>query len=198
MTFKEYSSYFENIINTPSAQQNPPYDNPDYYEYTKLNWSRMNRWLKTGKLSEDLKSAIQQIYLPQQWILITEPWCGDAAHNGPFIELAARENPMISVSYELRDSAPFRIENYLTRGTKSIPKLVIQEAEGKDLGSWGPRPEDCQELYSRLLSEKADFEKMKIALQQWYNSNKGIDTQKELTDLVRKILAKQESFSEEQ
>ena len=198
MTFKEYSSYFENIINTPSAQQNPPYDNPDYYEYTKLNWSRMNRWLKTGKLSEDLKSAIQQIYLPQQWILITEPWCGDAAHNVPFIELAARENPMISVSYELRDSAPFRIENYLTRGTKSIPKLVIQDAEGKDLGSWGPRPKDCQELYSRLLSEKADFEKMKIALQQWYNSNKGIDTQKELTDLVRKILAKQESFSEEQ
>ena len=187
MTFQQYSKYFENIIKTPLEQQNPPYDNPDYIDYTKLNWSRMNRWLKTGKLTEDLKNAIQQIYLPQQWIIITEPWCGDAAHNIPFMELAASENPMISISYELRDSAPFRIENYLTRGTKSIPKLVIQDAEGKDMATWGPRPADSQELYSRLLEEKADFDKVKTALQQWYNSNKGLDTQKELAGLLRGI-----------
>lgn len=185
MTFQEYSNYFENIVSTPTEVQNPPYDNPDYIDYTRLNWSRMNRWLKTGSLLEDLKSAVQQVYLPQQWIVITEPWCGDAAHNVPFIELAARENPMISISYELRDSAPYRIEQYLTRGTKSIPKLVIGDADGRDLGSWGPRPAECQELYSRLLEEKADFEEMKIALQKWYNSNKGIDAQKELAEVIR-------------
>lgn len=188
MSIQEYSSYFENIINTPLEQQSAPYDTVQYIEYTKLNWSRMNRWLKTGKLSEEFKSAIQQIFSPQQWIVITEPWCGDAAHNLPFIELASRENPMISVSYELRDSEPFRIEDYLTNGTKSIPKLIIQDAEGKDLGTWGPRPKDCQELYSRLLAEKADFETSKTELQRWYNSNKGIDIQQELTDLIRRIL----------
>lgn len=185
MTFEKYSTYFETIINTPIEQQNAPYDNADYLGYTKLNWSRMNRWLKTGELTEEFRNSIQQIYKPQQWIVITEPWCGDAAHITPFLELAGRENPMISVSYELRDSAPFRIENYLTNGTQSIPKLIIKNSNGKDLGTWGPRPKNCQDLFDRLKAEKADFEKMKVELQQWYNSNKGLDIQNELSVLIK-------------
>lgn len=186
MTFEQYSSYFKTILDTPLEEQNAPYDNPEYLNYTRLNWSRMNRWLKTGKLTEEFKNALQQIFEPQQWIVITEPWCGDAAHITPFLELAGWENPMISVSYELRDTAPFRIENYLTNGTKSIPKLIIKDDQGKDLGTWGPRPEGCQELYSRLKAENADFEKIKVELQQWYNSNKGLDIQNELSLLLKK------------
>lgn len=94
---------------------------------------------------------------------------------------------MISVSYELRDSAPFRIEDYLTNGTKSIPKLVIKDNGGKDLATWGPRPKGCQQLYSRLKAENANFEKIKMELQHWYNSNKGLDIQKELALLLREI-----------
>ncbi|NJX17534.1 thioredoxin family protein [Tamlana crocina] len=85
MTFEQYSSYFETIKITPLEEQEKPYDNPDYLDYTKLNWSRMNRWLKTGKITEELKNTLQQIYKPQHWIVITEPWCGDAAHITPFL-----------------------------------------------------------------------------------------------------------------
>ncbi|NJY63529.1 thioredoxin family protein [Salinimicrobium sp. CDJ15-81-2] len=188
MTFEQYSSYFETIKITPLEEQEKPYDNPDYLDYTKLNWSRMNRWLKTGKITEELKNTLQQIYKPQHWIVITEPWCGDAAHITPFLELAGRENPMIDISYELRDSEPFRIEKYRTNGTLSIPKLIIQDAGGKDMGTWGPRPKETQELYDHLRSENADFERTKEELQQWYNSNKGMEIQKELSELLRKII----------
>ena len=188
MTFEQYSSHFENIINTPLEQQKSPYDNPDYFNYTKLNWSRMKRWLKTGKITDDYRDTLQQIYKPQTWIVITEPWCGDAAHITPFLELAARENPMISISYELRDSQPFRIENYRTNGTLSIPKLIIKDENEKDLGTWGPRPKECQELYDRLKAENANFDKMKEELQQWYNSNKGLEIQNELSELLKKVI----------
>lgn len=188
MTFEEYHSYFEKIKKTPLDQQIQPYDNPDYLEYTKLNWSRMNRWLKNGKLTEEFKSVLQQIHSPQQWIVITEPWCGDAAHSTPFMELASRQTPMISLSFELRDSAPYRIEEYRTNGSLSIPKLVIKDEKGKDLGTWGPRPKTCQEFYNNLKAGGADFEEMKKELQQWYNSNKGLDLQEELSVLVRKTL----------
>src|SRR5690606_1310970 len=143
-------------------------------------WSRMNRWFKTGKLSEDILETVKKIDKPQHWIIITEPWCGDAAHNIPFIEMVARENPLISVSYELRDTAPFRIEQYLTNGTKSIPKLIIQDTAGKDLAIWGPRPVECQKMYAALLAENATFETVKIDIQNWYNANKGIFLQQEL------------------
>lgn len=180
MTFQAFYHYFEDIINAPADRHVSPYDKASYIDYTRLNWARMNRWFKTARLSEEFKNTIRQISEAQQWIVITEPWCGDAAHSVPFIELASRENPLITVSYELRDSAPFRIDNYLTNGSKSIPKLIIRDAGGEDLCTWGPRPADCQLIYSRLQKEGADFEQIKTEIQQWYNRNKGIDLQKEL------------------
>lgn len=182
MTFPEYRTLFENILQADSPQ--PPYDKPMYLDYTKLNWSRMNRWLKTSKLTDEMVTLIRQIGQPQYWIVITEPWCGDAAHSIPFIEMMARENPLITLSYELRDTAPCRIEQYLTNGTKSIPKLIIRDAQGKDLATWGPRPKDCQTIYQPLVAEKAPFEKIKVELQNWYNANKGQDIQKELIGLL--------------
>lgn len=180
MTFSEYTTYFQEIVVKEAETQAPPYDNPDYLEYTKLNWHRMNRWLKTGILSEALMQKIKGIHQPQQWILITEPWCGDAAHSVPFIELLSRLNPLITLSYELRDSEPHRINNYLTRGTKSIPKLVIRNAEEEDVNTWGPRSAGCQLVYDSLMAEKASFEKIKGEIQNWYNGNKGVAIQEEL------------------
>ncbi len=186
MTFLEYSTLFENILQADSPQ--PPYNNPQYLDYTKLNWSRMNRWFKTGKLTSEMTTLIRQVDQPQHWIVITEPWCGDAAHSIPFIEMMARENPLITISYELRDTAPSRIEQYLTNGTRSIPKLIIQDTHGNDLATWGPRPKDCQTIYQALMAEKASFEKVKVELQNWYNANKGKDIQKELIGLLSPVI----------
>src|SRR5690606_37230624 len=104
------------------------------------------------------------------WFVITEPWCGDAAHSVPFIQLAAQLNPLITVEYELRDSEPFRINDYLTGGSKSIPKLIIRDDQGNDLATWGPRPVECQKLFDQLKIDQADFETQKTSLQHWYNA----------------------------
>ncbi|MBZ9632234.1 thioredoxin family protein [Salegentibacter sp. LM13S] len=184
MNFQEYSIYFKNILLKPVTEHQPPYDNPDYLNYTKLNWSRMNRWFKTGKLSNDIVEVVKKIDQPQHWIIITEPWCGDAAHNIPFIEMIASENTLITVSYELRDAAPYRIEQYLINGTQSIPKLIIKDEKGEDLATWGPRPENCQKIYAELLKEQASFEIIKTEIQNWYNLDKGKGLQKELEDVL--------------
>ncbi len=185
MNFESYLSEFEHILNASSPVA--PYDNPDYLNYTKLNWSRMNRWLKKGELTEQLVDVIKGIVQPQRWMIITEPWCGDAAHLVPFLHLAAQLNPLIAVEYELRDSAPFRINDYLTNGSKSIPKLIIRNEEGKDLAVWGPRPVECQKLFDRLKADNADFETQKTALQQWYNEDKGKSLQAELAAILNRV-----------
>lgn len=180
MTFTEYRAYFESIIQKSLDEQAPPYDNPSYINYTRLNWTRMNRWFKTGKLSAAFVDAVKSIDQAQQWIVITEPWCGDAAHSVPFIEMAAALNPLITVSYELRDAEPFRISSYLTNGGKSIPKLIVRDAQGEDLTTWGPRPAGCQSLYDILMKEQADIERIKTDLQNWYNADKGKELMLEL------------------
>lgn len=185
MTFQDYLDYFRSIIDKSNEDQTAPYDNPDYIEYTRMNWSRMNRWLKTGRLSEELTGIVKDIREPQTWIVITEPWCGDAAHSVPFFHMLAGLNPLIRVEYELRDSEPFRINQYLTNGSKSIPKVIFRNAAGEDLAVWGPRPAGCQEVYDRLTEEKADFETVKTEIQKWYNADKGVELQGEVTGKLK-------------
>lgn len=187
MDFVAYLDVFEKILNDPEPKK--PYDNPDYFNYAKLNWSRMHRWLKTAKIDSAVKAVVMQIQAPQQWIIITEPWCGDAAHSVPLMELMAAMNPMIQVDYQLRDSPPFLIDNYMTNGGRSIPKLIIRNSEGKDLGTWGPRPAECQALYNSLTAQKADFETTKTELQKWYNKDQGKSILAELTAVVSGSLA---------
>lgn len=183
MNHQAYLNYFGSIINNPTPPA--PYDNPDYFNYAKLNWSRTNRWLKHGVLSQDIKERINNIKTPQAWIIITEPWCGDAAHVVPFLHLIAQQNPLITVDYELRDAEPFRIKEYLTNGGKSIPKLIVRNAAGEDLATWGPRPAGCQVIYDKLKAEQADFETIKIELQNWYNADKGKEIMQELYELLK-------------
>lgn len=187
MDFHRYLLVFEDILHAspPSA----PYDNAAYLDYAKLNWSRMSRWLKKGVLSEVVVETVRRINAPQHWLVITEPWCGDAAHTLPFIQLIAQQNTHISVEYELRDSPPFRIEKYLTNGSKSIPKLIIRDGKGNDLATWGPRPAACQQLYDQLKVEGADFETQKVALQNWYNADKGQSLQQELCELIAEVVS---------
>jgi len=181
MKFELYLAHFEHVLAHPT----PPYDNPDYYNYAKLNWSRMNRWLKHGKLDEQLITSIRSIESSMNWLIISEPWCGDAAHVIPFLQMAAALNPNITVVYELRDQEPFQINQYLTNGGKSIPKLIIRDEEGNDLATWGPRPAACQVIYAQMTADKADFETVKTTLQKWYNENAGVEIQKELVSLLK-------------
>jgi hypothetical protein len=184
MTFTEYQALFDDILSKSAEEHTAPYSNHAYLEYVKLNRSRMSRWFKTGKLSPKLMELVEKITTPQQWIVITEAWCGDASHSVPFMKMMADLNPLIDLSFELRDSEPYNIEHYLTNGTRSIPKLVVRDADGKDIGTWGPRPKDCQIMYKTLLSNQASSETIKIEMQNWYNNNKGVDIQEELYEML--------------
>lgn len=178
MNFQQYQDYFQDILSDPDPSA--PYDNADYLDYAKLNWARQQRWLKTGEINSELAKLIADINKPQQWIIITEPWCGDASHTVPFIHKLSELNPLINATYQLRDAEPFLIEQYLTNGGKAIPKLIIRDEAGNDLLNWGPRPVACQAMYSSLTAENADFETVKTELQKWYNQDKGISFQAEL------------------
>jgi hypothetical protein len=180
MTYQEYSDLFQIILDQPT--HSAPYDDPDFLNYLKLNQSRHHRWMKKGELSPDTVRFIKSIDTEQHWLLISEPWCGDAAHSTPFIHMMAELNPKITLEVQLRDSDS-EIENYLTNGGKSIPILVVRNNTNEDLFVWGPRPEAAQTIHlANLKSEKTKEEK-KIELQNWYNQDKAEAIQNEIIGL---------------
>ncbi len=175
MNYTEYKQLFEEILANPTY-----YSKESYMEYTRLNRSRMKRWDKLLVLDEKLSTILKAITSPQKWIIITEPWCGDAAHVIPFLVRMTELNELISYDIQLRDSEPFLIDNYLTNGSKSIPKLIIKDESDTDLFVWGPRPKGAAEVLSNLKAENADAETTKVAIQNWYNADKGISLTEEL------------------
>jgi len=182
MDISTYEKQFDTILN--SEKNAPPYDNPEYLNYVKLNLSRIKRWYKVGHLLPELVSIIKSIEHPQHWLLISEPWCGDAAHAQPFLAMLADLNPLIRLEVQNRDAANSEIDNYLTNGGKSVPKLVVR-GNNNDLFTWGPRPAEAQAIHlNNMKDEQLDFEDKKAALQNWYNQDKGQSMQKELKHLL--------------
>ena len=181
MTWQEYVQYFEQILSGTTPK--PPYNEEEYFHYTKMNWSRSNRWLKNSPLTAETIQAIKKINERQHWVLITEPWCGDAAHIVPVIYQMAVLNPNIDLEIQLRDSGS-EIDKYLTKGSKSIPILIVRNTEGKDLFVWGPRPVGANIVFDELKKNEADFETIKLALQNFYNKDKAKETQQEIVALL--------------
>lgn len=182
MTFEQYLQYFEEVL--AGKIKLAPYDEPEMLHYTKMNFARMNRWLKIGIITEDTSRAFSHITKPQQWLLITEPWCGDAAHSVPFIYLLSKLSPAISLHIQLRDSEGSEIGKYLTNGSKSIPMLVARNENGGDIFVWGPRPADAQAFFLELKAKNTSYENIKLLVQNWYNDNKGKDIQQEIASQV--------------
>jgi hypothetical protein len=182
LTWEEYIQRFEDILS--GTFTNEIYAKEAYRDYVKMNFSRMNRWLKNIEINTDLKNKLSSIGEAQDWYLITEPWCGDAAHSVPLIYLMSQLNNNIHLHLVLRDDNHDFIDQYLTNGGRSIPKLVARNGNGEDIFVWGPRPKDLAVIHAKLKADNADFDTINQTLQTWYNHNKGVDIQQEFNEIL--------------
>ena len=183
-----YMQYLE-IAKAESANTNTDKLNADeeeHFEVKKLNIQRMTRIDKSYEPSIDIRDEIEKIENYQLWMVITENWCGDSAQNLPYIAKIASLNKNIDLRIILRDSNPYIMDNYLTNGTRSIPKLVAFDEEGNELFQWGARPKAAQELVSELKAQGFEKKYFLEKLHSWYARNKGIDLEKELLLLIKK------------
>ncbi|MEP1035305.1 thioredoxin family protein [Ekhidna sp.] len=157
----------------------------DLIYYTKLNAQRSRRIGKTSIIGPNLVEQIQA--MPKQtWLLITETWCGDAANSVPIISKLAELNPSIELRIVLRDENLELMDQFLTKGGRSIPKLIALDEELNVLFDWGPRPKEAQDLYWgwRARDDREPYKEFQVTLQKWYNENKSVAIQQELSELV--------------
>lgn len=157
-------------------------------EYIALNLKRIQRLNKTVELSDELLDSMVSLKQKQNWLLITEPWCGDSAQSiAVMAKIAELSQGMIDLKIVLSDENPALIEKYQTNGSKSIPKLVSFNKQGNELFAWGPRPQEAQQIFKAWKNNLAnktwdDFEK---ELHTWYAKDKTVSTQLEFLTLLK-------------
>jgi hypothetical protein len=154
--------------------------------YTKMNVHRMNRLDKRLTLTDSLKETLNSIEKNLIWLVLTEAWCGDAAQNIPGIVKMAEQSDHITLKFILRDQHLDIMDEYLTNGGRSIPKLVCLDAETlEEIGAWGPRPGDFQQKAMEWkddpgISKEAWAEK----LHKWYADDQGQTLQADFEELI--------------
>lgn len=183
----DYKSYNRLISNKLEQGRTTNEDNrQNMLDYTKLNIHRTSRWDKRAKIEPKLAEKIRDISFKMTWFVITEGWCGDSAQVVPFLNKMAELSPNLDLKMILRDEHPEIMDQFLTNGSRSIPKLVALDSETLEvLGTWGPRPQEIQKIY---MAERANLEiendKATQNLHLWYAKNKGKAIQSEFSRLL--------------
>jgi hypothetical protein len=157
-------------------------------DYTQLNYYRCTRAHKTLMLSDEIENFVNSITEKQNWLIITEFWCGDAAQNIPLFARMAELNKNIHLKLCLRDENLDIMNQYLTSGSMSIPILVIMDEDFNDLMVWGPRPDFLQQIVIDFKNNpskpKEEFYK---DIHAWYAKDK---TESQQLDFLQKLKSK--------
>ena len=155
---------------------------------TSMNIQRTKKWDKIARLKSETEDILKGIEQPLTWLVITEGWCGDSAQNLPFINKMAEASDNIDLRIILRDENPLIMNQFLTNGTKSIPKLICLNSKNEVLWTWGPRPEGIVEMIKdfKAKNPKSTTEEFHRNLHLWYGKDRGNLIQDDFINLLKK------------
>lgn len=186
-TSYNYTDYRDMVIDLVANESTTGNDkSEDMVNYTLLNDKRMKRWDKTIKLSEDTLARLANFNGNVTWIVITESWCGDAAHVIPAMAKLVEQNTNIGLKLVLRDDNDALMNQFLTNGGKSVPKLIMVDTNTNDvLNTFGPRPAAATKLVADYKAKHGMITPdIKEDLQVWYNKDKGQSTIEDLLNML--------------
>ena len=184
MTYDQYSE-----LNKAYAKQGKTSgeQKESYVGYTKLGAARLRRWEKLYKSEQEYLDEITSLVSPgEQWLVFSETWCGDAAHMLPFVHQWSK-HAKVPLRIIMRDEHPTLMDEFLTNGGRSIPKLVRISADGMVLGTYGPRPSALVAHLAEWKSKASfDYKEWTLFAQDWYNQDKGKSIESDFIELFSK------------
>nr|WP_321244960.1 thioredoxin family protein [uncultured Psychroserpens sp.] len=173
ISYQEYRDLVKQLVASGSTTGNEKTE--ALANYTMLNDRRMKRWDKTLKISEEVQEKASNFSGNVTWLVITESWCGDAAHVIPALNKIAELSKNIDLRLVLRDENEALMDQFLTNGGRAIAKLImIDNTTGEVINTYGPRPTEATKLVNDYKEEHGTLTpEFKEDLQGWYNKDKG-------------------------
>ena len=158
-----------------------------YVGYTKLGAARLRRWEKLYQPEQEYLDQITSLISPgEQWLVFSETWCGDAAHMLPFVHQWSKHTK-VPLRIIMRDEHPTLIDEFLTHGGRTIPKLVRISSDAMVLGTYGPRPSALVAHHDEWKSKASyDYKEWTLFAQDWYNQDKGKSMESDFLELLSK------------
>lgn len=181
LTYNDYRQSIEATLAQPPKDENAEKMRP----YLISNFAFMNQYYASSKISDGFQSIIKKSPAVI-WLVITEGWCGDAAFNIPTMAIIEKAIPnKIELRFVLRDTNLEFMDEHLTNGGRSIPKLIVLSNDLKEIGTWGPRPKLLQTLMGEWKSAGLELMDIIPKVHAWYHADNIHSLQNELETLIK-------------
>jgi len=114
-------------------------------------------------------------------LVLNADWCLDSATTVPILARLAEVVPGVELRLLERDRYPEVMDRYLTDGTRSIPLVILLDRHHRELGHWGPRPEELQH-WVRAHLEDTGKEERHYEQRRWYARDRGESAMREILE----------------
>ena len=126
-----------------------------------------------ARVPEDLVTAAIEAGGPFKLLALSEDWCGDAVNALPVVARWAEAVPGMELRVLSRDENPDLMDAHLTDGrARSIPVVMVLDADYREVGWWGPRPRELQRWVLGDGKGMASDERYKV-VRRWHARDKG-------------------------
>lgn len=167
-----------------SRYENAP-DFPAYLELVDQNRELWRGLWDRARVPEDLLEAARELDGPFHLLALSEDWCGDAVNVLPPVARWVDAVDGLDLRILGRDDNPDLMDAHLTNGTsRSIPVIIVYDADFNEVGWWGPRPGPLQRwvLEEGMALSKDDRYRQ---VRRWFARDRGRTTLEELLALLR-------------
>ena len=186
LTFDQYLQLMQDIV-TEKIPRQGMYEADSTFRYTQSNLERTTLVMKEIVLNQKLYNSLSELQEEWIWLVLSEPWCGDASWGLTALYMIAQSTDNIDFRVLLRDEYPEIIAAYQTNGGNAIPKMVcLRKSDLKELGTWGPRPQVLQQMVLNYKQDAHfDFKESVRKIHAWYLQDMTKTIQHEIIDFIK-------------
>ena len=155
--------------------------------------------LGSVRKNADLWAAIwRRVEVPEEYVrrvadlggawhllALSEDWCGDAVNTVPVVAKLAALSPNVELRVLARDENLDLMDAHLTGTSRSIPIVILLDAEYRERDWWGPRPTALQDSVSgewKVLEKSSRYREARM----WYARDRGRTTLEEVVSMLER------------
>lgn len=137
-------------------------------------------------IDPDAAARIRAIEHRVHLLVLNEDWCGDSVNILPYVARLTEATDHLEMRILGRDTNRDLMDAHLTGNSRSIPIVIVYDADFREKGWWGPRPGPLQRwvIAEGLALPKPDRYPLVRA---WYARDKGRTTISEILSIIEKL-----------
>ena len=152
----------------------------------KGNSDLWNAIYKRAVLDSDAVARVKALEHRFHLLILNEDGCGDSVNVLPYVARLAESSDCLEMRILGRDTNRDLMDAHLTGKARSIPIVIVYDADFNEKGWWGPRPGPLQNwvVTEGLALPKPDRYPL---IRAWYARDKGKTIVSELLSIIERL-----------